>query len=251
MTSYYALETYSRERFLHYRLQVLHVLALAPATVLEIGPGDHTVTDILRRRGVTVHTLDNDAALAPDFVGDIRRPLPVTGRYDVVLASEVLEHSDYRWTPTILENFTTVLAAGGHIVLSLPYSTVRLFPPRSNVQWRSHAGALERLGIISAEGRVRTGIPISRIQPLLTVARAAYKLARRAPLRDALRPYRIEPVADDRFDVHHWDLGLAPTTRSRFRRDLRARFDIVKEATDGETNAAFFVLRPKSAPSPA
>ncbi len=247
MTTYYGLDTYSRERFLHYRLQVLHVLALRPATVLEIGPGDHTVTDILRRRGVEVHTLDHDPKLGSDIVADIRGPLPVEGRYDVVLASEVLEHLDYRWTNTVLESLAGALAPGGSIVLSLPHSTVRLFPPPAAAAWRRHGGALERLGLISAEGRLRTGIPISRIQPLLTVARFLYKLARRAPLREALRQYRMETVSEDRLDVHHWDLGLAPTTRERFRRDVRPRFEIVNEVADGETNCVFFVLRPRAA----
>src|SRR2546422_11302860 len=88
------------ENFLHFYQQLDNVLAQSPRRVLEVGPGDHTVTDFLRRKGVEVDTVDFDAELHPDFVRDLRQPLDLPRAYDVVLAAEVLEHMPFRWFDT-------------------------------------------------------------------------------------------------------------------------------------------------------
>ena len=239
----YPLDSYSPARFLHYRQQILIVLGLAPRNVLEVGPGDHAVTDFLRRKGVTVHTFDNDPELHPDVLGDVREPIGVSDRYDVVMACEVLEHMDHRSFMPSVANLAAVVRPGGHLVLSLPYSTIRLFPPRGRRRLGYRRGGLEATGVFSSEGRLRTGVPLSAIQPALTVAAFVYRVARGNGFRAAWRPYRIDPLPDDRFDAHHWDLGLAPTTLRSVRRELRSRYRIVGEHVYTDTNSAFFVVR--------
>src|SRR5712671_3305985 len=93
---------YMPERFLHYYQQITHVLEFQPKRMLEIGPGDHTVTDFLRRKGIEVETYDNDPKLDPTYLGDIRKALVTRGGYDLVLASEVFEHMNVKWLPDIL-----------------------------------------------------------------------------------------------------------------------------------------------------
>jgi len=44
------------------------------------------------RKGVDVDTLDIDPELKPTYLADIREPFTLPRRYDVVRASEVLEH---------------------------------------------------------------------------------------------------------------------------------------------------------------
>src|SRR3990167_5414995 len=101
-------KTYTASRFNHYYQQIRHVMELHPAKMLEIGPGDHTVCDFLRRKGVEVKTFDQDPNLLPDFHGDIRNKLPIDEKFDLVLASEVFEHMNIRWLDTILKNIEEV-----------------------------------------------------------------------------------------------------------------------------------------------
>lgn len=222
---------YSAERFVHYFQQIQHVLALRPRTVLEIGPGDHTVSDFLRRKGITVKTFDNDPRLRPDYCGDLLAPLPIAERFDVVLASEVFEHFRFADLPRILDHVAAVMARAGSLVASLPYTTVRFFPPRG--------------GLMSCEGRLHTGIPYYVVQAGLTVVRGVYRTLRRGePPRHAFAWYpAFEPHGGDRHDVHHWDLGTWPTTRRRVREVLRRRFDVTTERAYRGTNCVFFVMR--------
>jgi len=223
---------YMPERFLHYHQQIVHVLELAPKFVLEIGPGDHTVTDFLRRKGIEVETYDNDVKLSPTYLGDIRKDLVTHQRYDLVLASEVFELMNIKWLPRILSNIRRVMTDNGALVVSLPYSTLRLFPPRRDYG-----------KVISCEGRLQTHIPLHYIHRLLWPLRVLYRLAvQRHALRSALASV-IPSYPDDKFDVHHWDLGVAPTTRRFVRKVLQTQFVIVSEKAYVNTNCVFFVLR--------
>src|ERR1700694_3362087 len=84
-------DDYSAFRFIHYWQQIHHIRKLKPGKILEIGPGDHTVTDFLRRKGFGIQTLDNDSRLHPDYQRDIRERLNIDARFDLVLACEVLD----------------------------------------------------------------------------------------------------------------------------------------------------------------
>jgi methyltransferase family protein len=227
---------YTAERFLHYYQQIFHVLKHAPATVLEIGPGDHTVTDFLRRKGIAVETYDNDPRLGPTYLGDIRRDLVTTKRYDLVLASEVFEHMNVKWLPRVLTSLRGVMGHESVLVVSLPYSTVRLFPPRTTYG-----------RIVSCEGRLHTRVPLYVADRLLWPLRAGHRLlVGRVGIRRALEARTMPAYPDDRFDVHHWDLGVAPTTRSAVRRIFQKQFVIADERAYVNSNCVFFVLRPSS-----
>jgi SAM-dependent methyltransferase len=215
-TSLFNYDDYTAARFLHYFQQLKYVLDQRPRSVLEVGPGDHTVTDMLRRKGIDVETYDSDEQLRPTYTGDVRMPLRTPRNYDLVLASEVLEHLPLRFLLGALQNFAAVLNPGGVIVVSLPYSTVRLFPPRPDYG-----------RFVSCEGRVHTGIPV----------RVAYRL---------LHPFRGQTVVqydDNRFDVHHWDLGFKGSSRRQVRRMIETNFDITDERAHRDTNCVFYVLR--------
>ncbi|MBI3637923.1 MAG: methyltransferase domain-containing protein [Candidatus Rokubacteria bacterium] len=235
--SHFNYSDYTAARFLHYFQSVHHVMALHPKSLLEIGPGDHTVSDFFARKGVTVRTFDNDERLRPDYIGDLREPLPISERFDVVLASEVFEHFQFADLERILRNIEPVLGPRGHLVVSLPYSTIRLFPPRP------------RYGrVLSCEGRLHTGMPTYVIQAGLTVARGFYRTVRlREHPRKAFAFYRSFPnYPADRHDVHHWDLGVWPTTRRRVRQVFARFFDVIDERPYLGTNCVFFVLQARS-----
>ena len=228
----------SADRFLHYHQQIVYVLRHAPKSVLEIGPGDHTVTDFLRRKGIAVETLDNDPRLRPTYLADLREPFSTPRRYDVVLASEVFEHMNIKWLPRVLANIREAIAPGGALVVSVPYSTVRLFPPRATYG-----------RIVSCEGRVLTHIPLHAADVVVWPARALYQLlVQRTGLRQALARRTLPTYPDDCFDVHHWDLGIAPTTRRVVRQIFKKTFDVTDERPYVNTNCVFFTLRPRPDP---
>jgi len=225
---------YGPERFLHYYQQITHALRFSPKTVLEVGPGDHTVTDFLRRKGVEVETYDNDPLLEPTYIGDVRQPLEVPKRYDMVLASEVVEHMNVRWLPSVLRNLRDVLKEDGVLVLSVPYTTLRLFDPHGR--------------IVSCEGRFQTGVPMYQFYRLAVPLLFFYRwLVKGLPPGVAIRVPGIPDYADDRFDVHHWDLGYQPTTRRLVREILRKEYSILDEQVYLRTNCVFFTLKKPAA----
>lgn len=229
----YALHTYNEQRFIQYFQQIQHVLALQPARVLEVGPGDHTVTDFLLRKGIAVETVDVEEALHPDHIGDIRRPLPVQPVFDVVLACEVLEHLDFRWFTTAIDNLLNAARPGGHVVISVPYVTLRIFPPDGR------DGA-----VVSSSGRLLTGIPLGRVLPLLRGLRFFYKLATGAGWKGATAHYGLpEGLGEEDYAAHHWEVGWGKTTRTVVRRILQDRYDLRLERAYLNSNTIFYVIR--------
>jgi len=104
-------------------------VALAGASVLEIGCGTGFYTEILRRQGARAYVgLDITDALFselrkkyPDFVfekGDITRAAP-NGRYDIVLMIDVTQHivEDRRFF-TAMENVKAALKPGGVFIVT-------------------------------------------------------------------------------------------------------------------------------------
>ncbi|OGD91360.1 hypothetical protein A3D81_01000 [Candidatus Curtissbacteria bacterium RIFCSPHIGHO2_02_FULL_40_17] len=89
---YFNLKYDSKGRWISYWYQIKEVLSFSPETVLEIGVGNKTVSDYLKKIGLNVKTCDFDKSLKPDVVGDVL-DLPFKGdSFDVVLCAQVLEH---------------------------------------------------------------------------------------------------------------------------------------------------------------
>ncbi|MFA4833285.1 MAG: methyltransferase domain-containing protein [Patescibacteria group bacterium] len=83
------------DTWMNFWYQVFYVLSLKPKTVLEIGPGNKTVTEALKKNNVQVTTIDIDSSLNPDIVASVAE-LPFQEKsFDLVLCCEVLEHLPY------------------------------------------------------------------------------------------------------------------------------------------------------------
>lgn len=232
---------YSIYQFIHYYQQVYHVLKLSPKKVLEIGPGLGTVAHFLRGRGVVVKTYDIDPHLRPDYCGDVREPLRIDESFDVVLASEVFEHCNIKYLETILENLKKVIAQNGCLVVSLPYSTIRLFPDKRYIRYGR---------FVSCAGRLYTRVPYYFLQFVLTPICGLFRIIVKRQITGAFDCKPSFPqYSDNECNVHHWDLGYWPTRRSRVRELLKKHFDIVEEKTYINTNSVFFTMRKCSIPS--
>lgn len=117
--SHYGRSYRSRDRWLSYFYQLALVRTFAPASVLEVGPGEGVVTENLRRDGVRVVTCDIAEDLRPDVVGSITALPCKDGEFELALAAEVLEHIRFEDVPQALRELRRVSSA--HVVISLPH----------------------------------------------------------------------------------------------------------------------------------
>lgn len=89
---YFNLNYDKKERWISYWYQINEVVKKNPESVLEIGVGNRTVSDYLKKAGIKVTTCDFDTSLKPDVLADVLK-LPFKEKcFDVVLCAEVLEH---------------------------------------------------------------------------------------------------------------------------------------------------------------
>lgn len=107
-------------RFISYYHQISSVLKQNSKTVLEIGVGNGMVSNYLKNRGIDVTTCDFDETLKPDIVSDIRDIKSEDEKFDVVLASEILEHIPF---DNDLDKALSELyrVSKRHVVISVPY----------------------------------------------------------------------------------------------------------------------------------
>lgn len=119
--SHYTTHSYlGKDRWISYWYQLAFVTKVVPATVLEIGPGNKTVTTALKKRGVAVTTVDIAPDLEPDVVASVvSLPFP-DNSFDCVLAAEILEHIPYDDVSKALSEIYRV--ARKHAVISLPHA---------------------------------------------------------------------------------------------------------------------------------
>lgn len=108
-----------QERWLSYYHQLALIHELSVKTVLEVGPGEGIVTDVLRKDGLSVTTCDIAEDTAPDHVCSVTALPFADHAFDAALAAEVLEHVSYEDAAVALRELSRV--ARTHVVLSLPH----------------------------------------------------------------------------------------------------------------------------------
>lgn len=97
------------------------VLEAQPKSVLEIGVGTGICALALRRLGITVTTLDVQASLSPDILGDVRAIPRDEKSFDVSSCCQVLEHLPFDQFVHAIRELHRVTRT--RLVLSLPDRT--------------------------------------------------------------------------------------------------------------------------------
>jgi hypothetical protein len=114
----------------------------ARPSVLIIGPGQGLGTEVLRWRGCEVTTFDIDATFRPDVVGSCHSmPMFEDARFDVVVASHVLEHLPLPYLDAALAEIARI---GRYAIVYLPvagrHALLRFVPGVKGFDW---AGVLD------------------------------------------------------------------------------------------------------------
>lgn len=118
---HYRFGNYSHpDRWASYFYQLREITALKPSSVLEVGVGDRVVGDYIKNNTDIVYkSMDIDAELGPDMVGDVRKIPAPDGIFDIVCAFEVLEHVPFEEAKEALAEMSRV--SRKHVIISVPH----------------------------------------------------------------------------------------------------------------------------------
>lgn len=108
------------KRFISYYYQIDSVLKTKPEKVLEIGIGNKTVSDYLKKIKIDVTTCDFAKDLEPDVLADVRNLPFKDNSFDTVMICEVLEHLPFEDFEKALSELHRVTK--NKVILSIPYS---------------------------------------------------------------------------------------------------------------------------------
>ncbi len=193
----------SWRRFISYWFQIESVLDTGAKKVLEVGVGNKTVSDYLKKCGLEVTTCDLAADLKPDVVADVR-DLPFDDNtFEVVLCCEVLEHIPFEDVPQALSELKRV--SSGWVIISLPYSG---------------------FGI---SGVLTTRFP--RIKDLIINFHVQIPLFFKRIVFDGVKNKE-----------HYWEVGRRGFSKGRVRKLLRQFFTIEKEFHPPMVPSHWFVI---------
>ena len=111
----------TKERWISYWYQINEVLKTNPKTVLEVGIGNKTVSDYLKKIGLKVTTVDIDERLKPDYVCSVTELSKhfEDNSFDTVLCAEVLEHLPFKYFEKALKELYKV--SKKYVIITLPH----------------------------------------------------------------------------------------------------------------------------------
>ena len=118
--------------------------ALVRGDILEVGLGDGVVRRCFQPLVASYTVMDINPLLQPDVLADLREPQPaLAGRFDAVIATEVLEHLPFAELPRCLKNLVACLKPGGRLFMTLPHRKGHMLvvtPRQRLLMWRLPIG---------------------------------------------------------------------------------------------------------------
>lgn len=123
----YYLRLPNKETWISYWYQLYEVLNTKPRTVLEIGPGNNIVSNVLRKLGIEVITVDINRNLQPDILCSVTNLSECINRqFDTILCAEVLEHLPFEYFEKSIEEIWKVTKQYVMLSLSEGNSSLRI-----------------------------------------------------------------------------------------------------------------------------
>jgi SAM-dependent methyltransferase len=108
---------------------------------LDLGSGRSPYRSEVEDRGYTLRTLDLSPASGADYVGCAEQTGLPDNSFDLVLCTQVLEHTDDPWQAA--REIRRILKPGGYAILSAPH--VWFYHPHPRDHWRFTQQGLVRL----------------------------------------------------------------------------------------------------------
>ncbi|MFH0712279.1 MAG: class I SAM-dependent methyltransferase [Candidatus Jorgensenbacteria bacterium] len=114
--------------WLRYATIVKELTNQKPQSVLEAGPGEGVIKKVIEDFVEKYDTLDINPKLSPTYQGDIRDlKNELRGKYDCVIAADILEHIPFGDLEKVLKNFHSYLKPGGRVLITIPHRAWFLF----------------------------------------------------------------------------------------------------------------------------
>lgn len=98
---------------------MIALLDVIRGDVLDFGGGGGKQKTLAQSRAKTYTSLDIDASLHPDIVGDVLHPPVPNSSYDTIISNQVMEHVKEPWI--MIEQIARILRPGGMCILSAPF----------------------------------------------------------------------------------------------------------------------------------
>lgn len=124
---YFTMNYLYKGRWISYWYQLKEITNLKGVkSILDIGPGNKIVSNILLQMGYNIKTLDIDSQTEPDIVADIKNIQEfVKDKFDLIICCQVLEHLPYSDFTLILKNLYQLTKK--YLILTLPYTSKGTF----------------------------------------------------------------------------------------------------------------------------
>jgi len=120
MNKHYQFKNYDYfDRWLSYWHQINEIFGLRPKSILEIGVGNRTVWQYLKKEEFDIKTMDIDQERKPDFLGSVEEMPFEKNSFDLILCAEVLEHLPFEKFEKCLKELERVTKK--NVILSLPH----------------------------------------------------------------------------------------------------------------------------------
>ncbi|AEF95799.1 class I SAM-dependent methyltransferase [Methanotorris igneus] len=116
-----------KHRWISYWYQINEVISTKPQKVLEIGPGNGTISNYLKKIcKINVTTVDIDKNLNPDYVCSVTELKNIFKKdsFDTVLCAQVLEHLPFRYFEESLKNIQYVTK--NYAIITLPHYGINI-----------------------------------------------------------------------------------------------------------------------------
>ncbi len=95
-----------------------------PQSVLEAGPGEGVIKNVMKNFVEKYDTLDVNSKLSPTYEGDVRDPKnELREKYNCVIAADILEHIPFGDLEKALKNLHSYLKNGGQALITIPHRT--------------------------------------------------------------------------------------------------------------------------------